>query len=137
MTDGVVDIDFTISGCQHGILTKDPCFCPFILGDSPSDLLDNSIIGSNLSTFTTGSTALVGGVRTASLGGLRTKAQGLHGISTVELWDYRLWISLDAANMESVRLLPAHALRGLEHSFLESRPERKEEISEVIFFLLY
>ena len=52
-------------------------------------------------TFTTGSIALVGAARRASLGGLRTKAQGLHGISTVELWACRVWISVDVANMES------------------------------------
>ena len=101
MTHGVVDIDFTISGCPHAIRRKDLCFCPFTLGDSPSDSLDNSIIGSNLSTFTTGSIALVCGASRASLGGLRSKARGLHGISTVELWDCRLWIYVDAANMES------------------------------------
>ena len=101
MTDGVVDIDFTISGWPDAIWTEDLRFCPCTLGDSPSNSLDNSIIGSNLSTFTTGSTALVCGVRRASLGGLRSKARGLHGISTVELWDCRLWISVDTANMES------------------------------------
>ena len=59
-TDGVADTDFTTSGWRHGMWRKDPGFCPFALGDSPLDSLDNSIIGSSLSTFTTGSTALVG-----------------------------------------------------------------------------
>ena len=95
-----MDIDFTMSGYPDAIRTEELRFCPFTLGDSPSDLLDNSIIGSNLSTFTTGSTTLVCRTRRASLGGLRSKARGLHGISIVELWDYRLWISVDAANME-------------------------------------
>ena len=90
-----------MSDCPDAIRTKELRFCPFTLGDSPLDSLENSIIGSNLSTFTTGSTALVCGTRRASLGGLRSKARGLHGISTVELWDCRLWISIDVANMES------------------------------------
>ena len=101
LLDGVVDIDFTMSGCLDVIGTEELRFCPLILGACPSDSLENSIIGSNLFTFTMGSTALVCGTRRASLGGLRRKARGLHGISTVELWDYRLWISVDAPNMES------------------------------------
>ena len=71
--------------------------------NSPSDLLDNSIIGSNLSTLRTGSTAIACGTPRASVRGLRSKARGLHGISTVELWDCQLWISVDAANIESGR----------------------------------
>ena len=79
-TDGVADTDFTTSGWRHGMWTEDPGFCPFALGDSPPDSLDNSIIGSSLSTFTTESIALVGEGHRASLGGLRSKARGLHGI---------------------------------------------------------
>ena len=101
LLDGVVDIDFTMSGCPDAIRTEELRFYPLTLGDCPSDSLDNSIIVSNLSTFTTGSTALVCGTRRASVGGLRSKARGLHGISIVELWDCRLWISVDAPNMES------------------------------------
>ena len=90
-----------MSGGSDAMQTEELRFCPFTLGDSSSDSLDNSIIGSNLSTFTTGSTALVCGTRRASLRGLRSKARGLHGISTIALWDCRLWISVDAAYMES------------------------------------
>ena len=101
LLDGIVDIGFTMSGCRDAIRTEELCFCPLTLGDNSSDSLDNSIIGSNLSTLTWRGTALVCGTHRASLGGLRSKAQGLHGISTVELWDCRLWISVDAPNMES------------------------------------
>ena len=78
--DGVVDSDFTMSACPDAVVRAQLCFCPLRLGDSPSDLVDNSIIGSNLSTFTTESTALMCGTGRASLG-------GLHGISIVELCD--------------------------------------------------
>ena len=99
--DGVVDSDFTMSACPDAVRRAQLCFCPLTLGDSPLDLLDNSIIGSNLSTFTTGSTAFMCGTSRASLGELRSRARGLHGISTVELCEWPLWISVDAPNMES------------------------------------
>ena len=67
-TDGVADTDFTTSGWRHGMWSEDLGFYPFALGDFSPDSLDNSIIGSSLSTFTTGSTALVGEGFRASLG---------------------------------------------------------------------
>ena len=81
--DGVVDNDFTISACPDAVGRAQLCFCPFRLGDSPSNLVDNSIIGSNLSTFTTGSTVGMSGIAIPFV-------RGLHGISTIELCDWRL-----------------------------------------------
>ena len=101
LLDRVVDIDLTMSGCSDAMWTEELRFCPFTLVPSSSDSLNNSTIGSNRSTFTRGSTALVCGTRRASVGGLRSKARGLQDISTVELWDCRLWIFVDVANMES------------------------------------
>ena len=92
--DGVVDSDFTMSARPDAIGRAQLCFCPFRLGNSPSNSVDNSIIGSNLSTFTTGSTAGMCGNAIASVG-------GLHGISTVELCDWQLWIFVEGCNMES------------------------------------
>ena len=71
LLDEVVDSDFTMSACPDVVRTEQLCFCPLTLGDCPSDLLDNSMIESNLSTFTTRSTVVMCGTRRASLGGLR------------------------------------------------------------------
>ena len=79
--DGVVNSDFTMSARPDVVGRAQLCFCPFKLDDSLSDLVDNSIIGSNLSTFTTGSTVGMFGTAIASV-------RGLHGISTVELCDW-------------------------------------------------
>ena len=87
LPDGIVDRDFTMSACPDAVRTEQLWFCPLTLEDSLSDLLDNSIIGSNLFTFTRGSTAVMYGTRRASLGGLSSRARGLHGISIVELCD--------------------------------------------------
>jgi hypothetical protein len=66
-----------------------------MLGDSPSDSLDNSIIGSTFSVFTTRRKVLELGIASASKEGLGVTVVVTYGISTVELSDWRLTNSVD------------------------------------------
>ena len=69
------------------------------VGDSPSHSLDNSIIVSNFSTFTTVGIPLGGKLAGHSGRGLPAPVSPMTGLFTVELVDWRLPISADKGGM--------------------------------------
>jgi len=98
--DGVLDSEFATTFSSFALETQHDCFSNVKIGDSPSNSLDNSMIGSNFSTFTAWKSTLLGRFGKTSQGGLGEIECVMYGISTVEAFDWRLSISIDATSMD-------------------------------------
>jgi hypothetical protein len=87
LCDDISDPDFIGALPDSSVWMEHDFFWRLKLGDSPSESLDNSMIGSNFSTFTTCNTTGRGRIGETRGGGLRGVVCATYGISTVELSD--------------------------------------------------